>query len=99
MRLLCVWTAERSPRFPDVPTLKDLGYDMVVTSPYGLSGPKGMDAGVVKVLHDALKAQAAAVQQLLGGAAGDADSGHGPALPDMAIIYKAWFAQHDLHVG
>jgi tripartite-type tricarboxylate transporter receptor subunit TctC len=28
---------------------------MVVTSPYGLSGPKGMDPGVVKVLHDALK--------------------------------------------
>ena len=28
---------------------------MVVTSPYGLSGPKGMDPGVVRVLHDALK--------------------------------------------
>jgi tripartite-type tricarboxylate transporter receptor subunit TctC len=55
LRPLCVWTAERSPRFPDAPTLKELGYDMVVTSPYGLSGPKGMDPGVVKVLHDALK--------------------------------------------
>jgi tripartite-type tricarboxylate transporter receptor subunit TctC len=28
---------------------------MVVTSPYGLSGPKGMDPGVVKILHDAFK--------------------------------------------
>ena len=56
LRLICVWTAERSKRFPDVPTLKELGYDMVVTSPYGLSGPKGMDPGVVKILHDALKA-------------------------------------------
>jgi tripartite-type tricarboxylate transporter receptor subunit TctC len=55
LRPLCVWTAERSPRFPTVPTLKELGYEMVVTSPYGLSGPKGMDPGVVKVLHDALK--------------------------------------------
>jgi tripartite-type tricarboxylate transporter receptor subunit TctC len=55
LRALCVWTAERSPRFPDAPTLKELGYEMVVTSPYGLSGPKGMDPGVVKVLHDALK--------------------------------------------
>ena len=55
LRPICVWTAERSPRFPDAPTLKELGYDMVVTSPYGLSGPKGMDPGVVKVLHDALK--------------------------------------------
>jgi tripartite-type tricarboxylate transporter receptor subunit TctC len=29
---------------------------MVVTSPYGLAGPKGMDPGVVRVLHDACKA-------------------------------------------
>jgi tripartite-type tricarboxylate transporter receptor subunit TctC len=42
-------------RFPTVPTLKELGYDMTVTSPYGVSGPKGMDEGVVKVLHDAFK--------------------------------------------
>jgi tripartite-type tricarboxylate transporter receptor subunit TctC len=55
LRPICVWTAERSPRFPDAPTLKELGHDMVVTSPYGLSGPKGMDPGVVKTLHDALK--------------------------------------------
>jgi tripartite-type tricarboxylate transporter receptor subunit TctC len=55
LRLLCVWTAERSPRFPTAPTLKELGYDMVVTSPYGVSGPKGMDPGVVRVLHDAMK--------------------------------------------
>jgi tripartite-type tricarboxylate transporter receptor subunit TctC len=56
LRLICVWTAERSPRFPAAPTLKELGHDMVVTSPYGLAGPKGMDPGVVRVLHDALKA-------------------------------------------
>ncbi|GAA0605886.1 tripartite tricarboxylate transporter substrate binding protein [Craurococcus roseus] len=55
LRPLCVWTAERSPRFPAVPTLKELGYEMVVNSPYGLSGPKGMDPGLVKVLHDACK--------------------------------------------
>ena len=55
LRVICVWTAERSPRFPDVPTLKELGFDMVVTSPYGLSGPRGMDEGVVRILHDACK--------------------------------------------
>ncbi len=55
LRVVCVWSAERSPRFPDAPTLKELGYDMVVTSPYGLAGPKAMDPGVVKVLHDTLK--------------------------------------------
>ncbi|SDB30119.1 tripartite tricarboxylate transporter substrate binding protein [Belnapia rosea] len=56
LRLICVWTAERSPRFPEAPTLKELGYDMVVTSPYGLAGPRGMDPGIVRVLHDACKA-------------------------------------------
>ncbi len=55
LRVLCVWSSERSKRFPDAPTLKETGHDLVVTSPYGLSGPRGMDPGVVKVLHDVLK--------------------------------------------
>ncbi|MDB5378466.1 MAG: tripartite tricarboxylate transporter substrate binding protein [Rubritepida sp.] len=55
MRLLCVWSEERAPRFPTVPTLKELGYDMVVTSPYGVSGPPRMDPGVVRVLHDVMR--------------------------------------------
>ena len=55
MRALSVWTAERVARFPTVPTLKELGYDLVVTSPYGASGPKGMDEGVVRVLHDVMR--------------------------------------------
>ncbi|MDB5415596.1 MAG: hypothetical protein JWR10_3931 [Rubritepida sp.] len=55
MRLLCVWTAERVPRFANVPTLKELGYDMVVTSNYGISGPANMDPGIVRVLHDTLR--------------------------------------------
>ena len=38
-----------------MPTAKDLGYNVVSTSPYGLVGPKGMDAAVVKTLHDAFK--------------------------------------------
>jgi len=29
---------------------------MVVTSPYGIAGPKGMDPGVVRVLHDMARA-------------------------------------------
>ncbi|RVT99505.1 tripartite tricarboxylate transporter substrate binding protein [Rhodovarius crocodyli] len=55
MRLLSVWSAERAPRFPTVPTLKELGHDMVVTSNYGISGPPRMDSGVVRVLHDVFK--------------------------------------------
>ena len=53
MRCLCVWSAERAPRFPNVPTLRELGYDIVVTSNYGISGPPRMDPGVVRALHDA----------------------------------------------
>jgi tripartite-type tricarboxylate transporter receptor subunit TctC len=37
------------------PTAKELGYDVVSYSPYGLVGPKGMDPKVVKILHDAFK--------------------------------------------
>jgi len=37
------------------PTAKELGYDVVSYSPYGIAGPKGMDPKVVKVLHDAFK--------------------------------------------
>jgi tripartite-type tricarboxylate transporter receptor subunit TctC len=37
------------------PTAKELGYDVVSYSPYGLAGPRGMDPKVVKVIHDAFK--------------------------------------------
>jgi tripartite-type tricarboxylate transporter receptor subunit TctC len=55
LRLLSVWGAARMPRFPDVPTLRDSGIDMVVDSPYGIAGPRGMDPDVVRRLHDAFK--------------------------------------------
>jgi tripartite-type tricarboxylate transporter receptor subunit TctC len=56
LRLLVVWSEERAKRFPDVPTLREVGIDIVSASPYGIAGPKGMDAGVVRALHDAFKA-------------------------------------------
>ena len=55
LRLLSTWTNQRTKRWPQVPTLKDLGYGIVSNSPYGIAGPKGMDPKVVKVLHDAFK--------------------------------------------
>lgn len=55
LRLLVTWGAERAKRFPDTPTLRESGIDIVSISPYGIGGPKGMDAGVVRVLHDAFK--------------------------------------------
>lgn len=55
MRVLCIWTESRNPRLPDVPTLKELGFPFVFDSPFGIAGPKGMDAAIVNKLHDALK--------------------------------------------
>lgn len=54
-RLLAVWTPTRLPSFPDAPTLTDLGLGMVVTSPYGIVGPKGLDPEIVDLLHRTLK--------------------------------------------
>jgi tripartite-type tricarboxylate transporter receptor subunit TctC len=45
----------KSTKWPDVPTLKELGYTYEFDSPFGLAGPKGMDPAIVKKLHDAFK--------------------------------------------
>lgn len=55
LRLLNTWGAKRLKRFPDVPTLMELGLGIVQASPYGIGAPKGMDPGLVKTLHDAFK--------------------------------------------
>jgi tripartite-type tricarboxylate transporter receptor subunit TctC len=55
LRLLSTWGAKRTKRWPNVPTLQELGYNIVSNSPYGLAGPKGMDPAVMRVLHDAFK--------------------------------------------
>lgn len=54
-RLLAVASDERSTRWPDVPTLRELGYDMSIDSPWGIGGPAGMDRAVVQTLHDAFR--------------------------------------------
>jgi tripartite-type tricarboxylate transporter receptor subunit TctC len=55
LRLLVSWGASRTKNWPTVPTLKEIGIDIVSNSPYGIGGPKGMDPEIVKVLHGALK--------------------------------------------
>lgn len=55
LRLLVIWGQQRSKRWPDVPTLKEAGFDLVSNSPFGIAGPKGMDPKVVAKLHDAFK--------------------------------------------
>lgn len=54
MRLLAIFSAERSPRWPQVPTLRELGFPRsVYNSPWGLAAPRGTPEAVIKKLHDA----------------------------------------------
>ena len=55
LRLLATYGSKRTKRWPNVPTLQELGYETVSDSPFGIGGPKGMDPAIVRRLHDAFK--------------------------------------------
>ena len=55
LRLLATYGSKRTRRWPNVPTLDELGYKTVSDSPFGVCGPKGMDAAVTRTLHDAFR--------------------------------------------
>ena len=55
LRVLCTWGDKRLPKFPDAPTLKELGIPIVQKSPYGLAAPKNTPPAVIKRLHDVFK--------------------------------------------
>ena len=54
-RLLAIYSGARSPRYPQVPTLKELGYDAVYPSPLEIIGPKGMPKPLVSRIHEAFR--------------------------------------------
>jgi tripartite-type tricarboxylate transporter receptor subunit TctC len=55
LRPLATFSATRHPRFPDVPTMKELGYDIEYYYWTGLFAPKGTPAAALKVLGDAVQ--------------------------------------------
>jgi tripartite-type tricarboxylate transporter receptor subunit TctC len=55
LRLLATWGEARTPRFKDTPTLKELGFDVVVEAPNGIGAPKGLPPAVEKRLRDAFR--------------------------------------------
>ena len=55
LRVLNTWGEKRLAKFPDAPTLKELGIDIVQNSPFGIGAPKGTPSEVVKKLHDGFK--------------------------------------------
>ncbi|HEU0200735.1 MAG TPA: tripartite tricarboxylate transporter substrate binding protein [Burkholderiaceae bacterium] len=55
LRLLATWGEKRTSEFKDVPTLKDLGYNVVVDAPNGVAAPKGIEPAVAAKLREAFK--------------------------------------------
>jgi tripartite-type tricarboxylate transporter receptor subunit TctC len=58
-RLLATFTTERLKRYPGVPTLKELGHDLVIESPVGLVAPKNLDPKIAARLAAAFRKAAA----------------------------------------
>lgn len=54
-RVLAVFTEKRAAVWPEVPTMTELGFGIVSTSPYGIGVPAATPPAVVKALHDAFK--------------------------------------------
>jgi len=55
IRGLATWGAQRLAAFPDVPTMRELGYDVEYYLWAGLFAPKNVPANVVRALRDATR--------------------------------------------
>lgn len=55
LRALATWGGTRLAAFPDIPTMKELGYDIEYYLWTGLFAPKNVPASVVKVLRNATR--------------------------------------------
>ncbi len=55
LRVLNTWGEQRLAKFPDAPTLKELGLGLVQNSPFGIGAPRATPPEVVRRLHDAFK--------------------------------------------
>jgi tripartite-type tricarboxylate transporter receptor subunit TctC len=54
-RLLATLGEKRIARYPQVPTLKEVGYDVAFQAPMEIAGPKNLPGPIVKKLHDAFQ--------------------------------------------
>jgi tripartite-type tricarboxylate transporter receptor subunit TctC len=53
LRILAMMSSQRSPEFPNAPTLKDLGYNFVAEGFVGVGGPKGLSEPILRKLEEA----------------------------------------------
>lgn len=56
VRLLATFSEQRLKRWPQVPTVRELGQDLVIDSPIGLVAPKGLDPAIAARLQAAFTA-------------------------------------------
>jgi tripartite-type tricarboxylate transporter receptor subunit TctC len=89
LRPLATWGASRLASFPDVPTLRELGYDVEYSLWAGLFAPSGVPAGVVKALREATR-QAVADPDFKAAM----DRAQTPIAYQDADEFKAWW-DHD----
>ena len=64
LRLLTTWGEKRTRDFPDVPTLREQGFDVVVDAPNGVGAPKGLEPAIEKRLREAFRVAAASAEFL-----------------------------------
>jgi tripartite-type tricarboxylate transporter receptor subunit TctC len=62
LRLLATWGEQRTQRFKDTPTLKELGYNVVIDAPNGIGAPKGLDPAISKKLREAFRQAVASTE-------------------------------------
>jgi tripartite-type tricarboxylate transporter receptor subunit TctC len=55
LRLLATYGEKRTKRFTNVPTVKELGFNVIQTNPGWIFGPKGMPPEIVMILHEAFR--------------------------------------------
>ena len=55
LRVLAVFSAERMQELPSVPTVSELGYDLVLTKFRGLAGPKDTPIEIILALENAIQ--------------------------------------------
>ena len=62
LRLLATWGEQRTARFKDTPTLKEMGYHVVVDAPNGIGAPKGIDPAILARLREAFRQAVASAE-------------------------------------
>jgi putative tricarboxylic transport membrane protein len=56
LKILAVFSAERIAGLPEVPTVVESGYDLVLTKFRGLAGPKGLPTDIITAWENAIQA-------------------------------------------